>query len=220
MERISHRLIMLKPMRAGADGYARLQSEGGRTLLQIHARGLSAGSLHAYWYAGGGEARDLGSARVNARGEAALTAEAPEDGLAPERLKALILVSGGEEPAPLLIGLCVQQSAGSLLDAKNAALALCERLSRSRRSRERREAAFPTPQVAAAAAPRAPEEKAPAARRKALPRRARAGRRNLPGAVAKGALGRREAQKRPAGPALGPPHAFAQRQTNPLPGNA
>ena len=129
MERISHRLIMLKPMRAGADGYARLQSEGGRTLLQIHARGLSAGSLHAYWYAGGGEARDLGSARVNARGEAALTAEAPEDGLAPERLKALILVSGGEEPAPLLIGLCVQQSAGSLLDAKNAALALCERLS-------------------------------------------------------------------------------------------
>lgn len=164
MERISHRLIMLKPMRAGADGYARLQSEGGRTLLQIHARGLSAGSLHAYWYAGGGEARDLGSARVNARGEAALTAEAPEDGLAPERLKALILVSGGEEAAPLLIGLCVQQSAGSLLDAKNAALALCERLSRSRRSRERREAAFPTPQVAAAAAPRAPEEKAPASR--------------------------------------------------------
>ena len=152
MERISHRLIMLKPMRAGADGYARLQSEGGRTLLQIHARGLSAAAMHAYWYAGGGEARTLGEARVNERGEAALTAEAPEDGLAPERLRALILVSGGEEPVPLLIGLCAQQSAGSLLDAKNAALALCERLSRSRRSRRQQETAFPTPQVTARAA--------------------------------------------------------------------
>ncbi|MCI5957153.1 MAG: hypothetical protein MRZ54_09225 [Clostridiales bacterium] len=152
MERISHRLIMLKPMRAGADGYARLQSEGGRTFLQIHARGLSAAAMHAYWYAGGGEACTLGEARVNERGEAALTAEAPEDGLAPERLRALIVISGGEEPVPLLIGLCAQQSAGSLLDAKNAALALCERLSRSRRSRRQQETAFPTPQVTARAA--------------------------------------------------------------------
>lgn len=171
MERISHRLIMLKPMRAGADGYARMQSEGGRTLLQIHARGLSAAGMHAYWYAGGGEARALGAARVNARGEAALTAEAPEDGLAPERLKALILVSDGEEPVPLLIGLCVQQSAGSLLDAKNAALALCERLSRSKRSRRQRETAFPTPQVTAPVAkPHAqalPEKPAPSRKREA-----------------------------------------------------
>lgn len=36
----------------------------------------------------------------------------------------MLLLSGGAEPVPLMIGLCVQQSAGSLLDAKNAALAL------------------------------------------------------------------------------------------------
>ena len=59
-----------------------------------------------------------------------MEAETPEDAAGPERLQALMLISSGEQPKPLLVGLCVQQSAGSLMDVKNAALSLCERLSR------------------------------------------------------------------------------------------
>ena len=124
------RLILLKPMRPGVSGYARLQGEGGATLAQLNARGLDVQSVQAFWYGAGSEARLMGSTRVNPHGEASLTAELPRDALAPERLQALLLLSGGSEPVPLMIGLCVQQSAGSLLDAKNAALALCERLGR------------------------------------------------------------------------------------------
>ena len=124
------RLILFKPMRPGVSGYARLQSERGALLAQLNARGLEAESVQAYWYGAGGEARLMGATRVNAHGEASLTAELPGDALAPERLQAVLLLSGGAEPVPLMIGLCVQQSAGSLLDAKNAALALCERLAR------------------------------------------------------------------------------------------
>lgn len=129
------RLILFKPMRPGVSGYARLQSERGALLAQLNARGLEAESVQAYWYGAGGEARLMGATRVNAHGEASLTAELPGDALAPERLQAVLLLSGGAEPVPLMIGLCVQQSAGSLLDAKNAALALCERLARMQRAR-------------------------------------------------------------------------------------
>ena len=124
------RTIMLKPMQPGASGYARLQCEGGRTLVQLHARGLEAGTVRMYWYLSGQTARELGSRPVNAHGEASLEAETPEDAAGPERLQALMLISSGEQPKPLLVGLCVQQSAGSLMDVKNAALSLCERLSR------------------------------------------------------------------------------------------
>ena len=129
------RLILFKPMRPGVSGYARLQSERGALLAQLNARGLEAESVQAYWYGAGGEARLMGATRVNAHGEASLTAELPGDALAPERLQAVLLLSGGAEPVPLMIGLCVQQSAGSLLDAKNAALALCERLARMQQAR-------------------------------------------------------------------------------------
>lgn len=129
------RLILFKPMRPGVSGYARLQSERGALLAQLNARGLDVDGVQAYWYGAGGEARLMGAARVNAHGEASLTAELPQDALAPERLQAVLLLSGGAEPAPLMIGLCVQQSAGSLLDAKNAALALCERLARAQQAR-------------------------------------------------------------------------------------
>lgn len=128
------RLILFKPMRPGVSGYARLQSERGALLAQLNARGLEAESVQAYWYGAGGEARLMGATRVNAHGEASLTAELPGDALAPERLQAVLLLSGGAEPVPLMIGLCVQQSAGSLLDAKNAALALCERLARAQQA--------------------------------------------------------------------------------------
>ena len=127
-------LILFKPMRPGVSGYARLQSERGALLAQVNARGLDVDGVRAYWYGAGGEARLMGEARVNAHGEASLTAELPMDALAPERLQAVLLLSGGANPAPLMIGLCVRQSAGSLLDAKNAALALCERLARAQQA--------------------------------------------------------------------------------------
>ena len=124
------RTIMLKPMQPGASGYARLQCEGGRTLVQLHARGLEPGTVRMYWYLSGQAARELGCRPVNAHGEASLEAETPSDAAGPERLQALMLVSSSEHPKPLLVGLCAQQSAGSLMDVKNAALALCDRLSR------------------------------------------------------------------------------------------
>ncbi|MEG2950914.1 MAG: hypothetical protein RR946_09485, partial [Clostridia bacterium] len=136
MSDISQRLIMLKPMQNGVSGYARLESRGGQTQLQINARGLRTAALRAFWYSGGGELRELGNVRVNPRGEAAITAEAPRSVFAPERLQALLLVSDGDEPSPQMIGLCVQQSAGSLMDAKNAILALCEKLSRGAREQK------------------------------------------------------------------------------------
>ncbi len=118
--------IMLRPMQNGVTGYARLQQENNHTTVQVNARGLSGGKAHLYWYLSGHTAREMAMGLVNARGELSLTAEAPEDGFAPGRLQALILVS--EEAVPLLTGLCVEESAGSILDAKNAALALCEKL--------------------------------------------------------------------------------------------
>ncbi|MEG0269734.1 MAG: hypothetical protein RR821_05725, partial [Clostridia bacterium] len=136
MSDISQRLIMLKPMQNGVSGYARLESRSGQTQLQINARGLRTAALRAFWYSGGGEVRELGTAHVNPRGEAAITAEAPREVFAPERLQALLLVAGGDEPSPQMIGLCVQQSAGSLMDAKNAILALCEKLSRGAREQK------------------------------------------------------------------------------------
>ena len=128
------RLILFKPMRPGVSGYARLESERGALLAQLNARGLDVDGVQAYWYGAGGEARLMGATRVNAHGEASLTTELPRDALAPERLQAMLLLSSGANPAPLMIGLCVQQSAGSLLDAKNAALALCERLARAQQA--------------------------------------------------------------------------------------
>lgn len=137
MSQISHRLIMLKPMRTGVSGYARLQTGAGQLQLQVHARGLKCEAARVFWYLSGGEALELGQVRVNPRGEASLTADMPDSRLAPERMQALLVLSGGIKPESLLIGLCVEQSAGSILDAKNAALALCERLYRDEGKRRR-----------------------------------------------------------------------------------
>ena len=121
------RTILLKPMCPGAGGYLRLQREAGGTLMQLHARGLKETGVAVYWYQSGQRAREMGEAAVNARGEACVEAEAPE-GLTDERtLQAVLVISSGPAPQPVLIGLC----AGDLLDAKNAALALCDRLRRA-----------------------------------------------------------------------------------------
>ena len=41
------------------------------------------------------------------------------------------MVENNVAPRPLLIGLCTETSAGSLLDAKNASLSLCDKLARA-----------------------------------------------------------------------------------------
>lgn len=124
--------IMLKPMVLGASGFARLQVEGGGLLLQLTGKNLNghAKGLRAFLYAGEGAVQELGSARVNAQGQATLMAEvaARQGSMAPSRLQAVLVTSDDPKPQPLFIGLCVSQSAGSLLDARNALLALCAKL--------------------------------------------------------------------------------------------
>ena len=128
---LSRRTILLKPMQRALSGYARLQSDGVRTLMQLHARGLEPGAeTRLYWYLSGQHAQEIAQAQVNAHGE--VSAEHQEE-LPPDRLLAAILISGGEQPAPLLVGLCAPPDAVNLMDAKNAALALCERLMAARR---------------------------------------------------------------------------------------
>lgn len=128
---LSRRTILLKPMQPAVSGYARWQTDGGHTLIQLHARGLEPGEeVRLYWYLSGQHAQEIAQATVNAHGEVSAEYEENET---PERLLALILISGGEKPKPLLIGLCADQSGSGLMDAKNAALALCERLNASRR---------------------------------------------------------------------------------------
>lgn len=126
---LSRRTILLKPMQPALSGFARLQAEGASMLVQLHARGLEEGQkTRLYGYLNGQNAHELGQTTVNAHGEVSLEAE---ENHSSERLEALILISADEQPKPLLIGLCSQQA--SLLDVKNAALALCERLITQRR---------------------------------------------------------------------------------------
>ncbi len=129
-EAVTHQMMMLRPLQAGLSGYARLQGEAGRQLVQVNLRGMQPGEMRVFWYTGEGFVRELGRTSTNQRGEASLSAEVPADAAAPRRLTALLITDGQERPKPLSIGLCTAQSAGSLLDAKNALLALCEKLSR------------------------------------------------------------------------------------------
>jgi len=129
-ENVTHQMMMLRPLQAGLSGYARLQGEAGRQLVQINLRGMQSGEMRVFWYAGEGLVREVGRSSANARGEATLSAEIPMDAAAPRRLMALLITDGGDRPRPLAIGLCTAQSAGSLMDAKNALLALCDKLGR------------------------------------------------------------------------------------------
>ncbi|NLO85737.1 MAG: hypothetical protein GX096_09970 [Clostridiales bacterium] len=139
MSDYNHRLIMLKPMQLGVSGYARMQTGGGQTLMQINIRGVKIASVRAFWYCSDYEVRELGHAKTNSRGEAAFMVDMPQGRIAPERLQAILIIGDGDEPIPLMIGLCVEQSAGSLLDAKNAVMALCEKLSTAAKQRAQAE---------------------------------------------------------------------------------
>lgn len=129
-EAVTHQMMMLRPLQAGLSGYARLQGEARRQLVQVHLRGMLQKEMRVFWYAGEGLVREVGRASTNSRGEASLNADLPMDATAPRRLTALLITDGEPRPRPLAIGLCTSQSAGSLLDAKNALLALCERLTK------------------------------------------------------------------------------------------
>lgn len=153
-EAVYHQMIMLRPMQAGISGFARVQGEAGRQLVQIHLRGVQSG-MRAFWYAGDGLVKELGSSPANPRGEAGLYTDLPAGTAAPRRLTALLIADNSEKPRPLAIGLCTAQSAGSLMDARNALLALCERLER--------EKSLPAPAPAAGTAAAAKAERREAA---------------------------------------------------------
>ena len=130
MTELHQKFLLLRPMRTGVSGFARMQWERGQAWVQLNVRGAPGEGVRAFWYSSGGEARELGTCAANARGEASLEGPAPGGLYAPERLQALIVVENNAAPRPLLIGLCTETSAGSLLDAKNASLSLCDKLAR------------------------------------------------------------------------------------------
>lgn len=157
---LSRRTLLLKPMQTAVSGYARLQKENGRAFVQLHARGLPEGEARLFGCVDHRTVQELGSVRVNANGEASLEAETPES------LRTLLLV--GMPPRPLLIGLCAEQDAGSLLEARNAALALCDRLAPAKKKEEK--ASSPAKgKREATAAPPLPPKTVPAVREE-LPR--------------------------------------------------
>lgn len=126
---LSRRTILLKPMQPALSGFARLQTDGGTTLVQVHTRGLEKEqNVRLYWYLNGQNAQEIAQAVANAHGEVSIETEETKSAA---QLHALILISADEAPKPLLIGLCSQQA--SLMDVKNVALALGERLISLRR---------------------------------------------------------------------------------------
>lgn len=125
---LCRRLLLLKPLSPGLSGYARLQWEGGRTEMQIQLRGLSGGGVRFFWYQG--QARELGQATVNSRGEACLTASLAENLFSPHGLQALVILSAEESPRPLMLGLPGPADGGALLEMRAAALALCQQLAK------------------------------------------------------------------------------------------
>lgn len=125
---LCRRLLLLKPLSPGLSGYARLQWEGGRTEMQIQLRGLSGGGVRFFWYQR--QARELGQATVNPRGEACLTASLAENLLSPKGLQALLILSAEESPRPLMLGLPGPADGGALLEMRAASLALCQQLAK------------------------------------------------------------------------------------------
>ena len=92
MTELHQKFLLLRPMRTGVSGFARMQWERGQAWVQLNVRGAPGEGIRAFWYSSGGEARELGTCAANARGEASLEGPAPGGLYAPERLQALIVV--------------------------------------------------------------------------------------------------------------------------------
>ena len=118
---LSRRTVLLKPMCHSASGYARMQSENGRTLVQLHARGLEEGEKRLFATLHGQSAQEVACGAVNVNGELSLEGECGENP------QSLLLVG---MDGPVLIGLMGKQDAGALLQAKTAALSLSQQLRR------------------------------------------------------------------------------------------
>ena len=161
MTELHQKFLLLRPMRTGVSGFARMQWERGQAWVPLNVRGAPGEGVRAFWYSSGGEARELGTCAANARGEASLEGPAPGGLYAPERLQALIVVENNVAPRPLLIGLCTETSAGSLLDAKNASLSLCDKLARA--AVKRRQPVEPKPTDAPVQRKEALESRTPTA---------------------------------------------------------
>lgn len=119
---LNRQTLLLKPMQTHVSGYARIQTENGRTAVQLHARGLENGRVRLFGCMEAHTVRELAEAGVNANGEASMQAETAGG------LRGLMVIA--MPPRPLLIGVMETREQGALLEVKNAALALCERLSR------------------------------------------------------------------------------------------
>ena len=152
---LCRRFVTFKPMQSGVTGYARLQWEAGYVDVQMQLRGLTCSGARFFAYTGAGEARDLGRSKGNAHGEACLTARLTEAALPPQKLQALLVLTDESSPKPLMIGLNGRQ--GDMLDARNAALALCDRLGAKPRTMAARQG-----QTAPSAKAETPVQTAPA----------------------------------------------------------
>ncbi|MDD3409639.1 MAG: hypothetical protein PHY12_02400 [Eubacteriales bacterium] len=163
MESYRRTYVMLRPMAAGASGFARLETGADHLLVQWQGKGLRARSVRTFAYGGEGAVKELGVSPVDESGQASLLfqARAGQWGFAPDQILALFTLSDEREPKPLLIGQCTRQSGGGLLDAKNAMLALCARMGEGAREREReaerQNAPAPAPKAAEPTPPPAPE---------------------------------------------------------------
>ena len=100
MTELHQKFLLLRPMRTGVSGFARMQWERGQAWVQLNVRGAPGEGVRAFWYSSGGEARELGTCAANARGEASLEGPAPGGLYAPERLQALIVVKTTSRPGP------------------------------------------------------------------------------------------------------------------------
>ena len=77
MTELHQKFLLLRPMRTGVSGFARMQWERGQAWVQLNVRGAPGEGVRAFWYSSGGEARELGTCAANARGEASLEGPAP-----------------------------------------------------------------------------------------------------------------------------------------------
>lgn len=106
-------MVLLKPLRSGVSGFARLWMENGRRRLQLSVRGAvdERVSLYAYRRGEADEKLGDGSGVIEAEGFRAA------DGL--------MVVGGGR---PLMVGLCGESSESALMEVRSAAETLCRRL--------------------------------------------------------------------------------------------
>lgn len=66
MTELHQKLMLLRPMRTGVSGFARLQWERGQAWAQLNVRGIKNEGIRAFWYSGGGDVRELGACAANA----------------------------------------------------------------------------------------------------------------------------------------------------------